>query len=37
MAGKINLIDALLRQPLGVGGLLEKDTILLLLLRTLGI
>jgi hypothetical protein len=30
-AGKINPIDALLRQPLGVGGLLEEDTILLLL------
>jgi hypothetical protein len=30
-AGKTNPIDALLRQPLGAGGLLEKDTILPLL------
>ena len=36
-AGKINSIDVPLRQPLGVGGPLEEDTILLLLQRTLGI
>jgi len=30
-AGKINPINAPLRQPLGVGGPLEEDTILLLL------
>jgi hypothetical protein len=30
-AGKTNPINALLRQPLGVGGPLEEDTILLLL------
>ena len=29
--GKINPTDALLRQPLGVGGPLEEDTMLLLL------
>jgi len=30
-AGKMNPVDALLRQPLGAGDLLEEDTILLLL------
>jgi hypothetical protein len=30
-AGKTNPIDVLLKQPLGTGGLLKKDTILPLL------
>jgi len=30
-AGKMNPIDTPLRRPLGVGGLLEEDIILLLL------
>jgi hypothetical protein len=30
-AGKINPVDTPLRRPLGVGGPLEEDTILLLL------
>ena len=30
-AGKMNPIDTLLRQPLGAGGLLKEDTMLLLL------
>ena len=29
--GKMNPIDTLLRRPLGTGGLLKKDTMLLLL------
>ena len=30
-AGKINFINTLLRRPLGIGGLLKKNTILPLL------